>query len=186
MACKVSRSLVEVEDNINDEACELVNGVEISIGEGDDSILDYLFTAVKNNNGIDILLLSDILGFEDSSTRDFTYRVACNGYNVLVPDLFRGDPWAQDRPKTLFEEWLAQQTLERIAKDITTSKNWMMDEFVAAGISKKLGIIGFCFGGDRVKSSQKLLISRRYKKATITIGMVQIAFGIEHITFGMV
>ncbi|CAL5443458.1 unnamed protein product [Camellia sinensis] len=38
----------------------------------------------------------------------------------------------KDRPKTLFEEWL------------------MMDEFVAAGISKKLGIIGFCFGGGRL------------------------------------
>lgn len=149
-ACKVSGNPVEVEEGINDEACELVNGVEISIGEGDDSILAYLFTAVKNNNGTGILLLSDILGFEDSSTRDFAYRVACNGYNVLVPDLFRGDPWAKDRPKALFEEWLAQQTPERIAKDITTSKKWMMDEFVAAGISKKLGIIGFCFGGGRV------------------------------------
>ncbi|KAF5951795.1 hypothetical protein HYC85_009739 [Camellia sinensis] len=79
-ACKVSRSPVEVEDGINDEACELVNGVEISIGEGDDSILACLFTAMKNNNGTGILLLSDILGFEDSSTRDFAYRVACNGY----------------------------------------------------------------------------------------------------------
>ncbi|CAL5362764.1 unnamed protein product [Camellia sinensis] len=27
---------------------------------------------------------------------------------------------------------------------------WMMDEFVAAGISKKLGIIGFCFGGGQL------------------------------------
>ncbi|KAI8007344.1 Agamous-like MADS-box protein AGL65 [Camellia lanceoleosa] len=27
---------------------------------------------------------------------------------------------------------------------------WMMDEFVAVGISKKLGIIGFCFGGGRL------------------------------------
>ncbi|CAL5362758.1 unnamed protein product [Camellia sinensis] len=42
--------------------------------------------------------------------------------NVLVPDLFRGDPWAKDRPKTLFEEWLAQQTPERIAKDTTSKK----------------------------------------------------------------
>ncbi|GMP99487.1 hypothetical protein CsSME_00046936 [Camellia sinensis var. sinensis] len=149
-ACKVSRSPVEVEDDINDEACELVNGVKISIGEGDDSILACLFTVVKNNNGTDILLLSDILGFEDSSTRDFAYRVACNSYNLLVPDLFCGDPWANDRPKTLFEEWLAQQTLERIEKDIITSKKWMMDDFVAAGILKKLGIIGFCFGGGRL------------------------------------
>ncbi|CAL5376954.1 unnamed protein product [Camellia sinensis] len=146
----LSCSPVEIEDGINDEACELVNGVEISIGEGDDSILAYRFTVVKNNNVTGILLLSDILGFEDSSTRDFAYCVACNGYNVLVSDLFRGDPWAKDRPKTLFEEWLAQQTPERIAKDISTSKKWMMDEFVAVGISKKLGIIGFCFGGGRV------------------------------------
>ncbi|CAL5328867.1 unnamed protein product [Camellia sinensis] len=73
-----------------------------------------------------------------------------NIVSVLVSDLFRGDPWPKDRPKTLFEEWLAQQTPERIAKDISTSKKWMMDEFVAVGISKKLGIIGFCFGGGRV------------------------------------
>ncbi|GMP38428.1 hypothetical protein CsSME_00009676 [Camellia sinensis var. sinensis] len=38
----------------------------------------------------------------------------------------------------------------RIAKDITTSKKWMMDEFAAVGISKKLGIIRFCFGGGRL------------------------------------
>ncbi|CAL5435948.1 unnamed protein product [Camellia sinensis] len=42
--------------------------------------------------------------------------------NMQVPDLFRGNPWAKDRPKTLFEEWLAQQTPERIAKDITSKK----------------------------------------------------------------
>lgn len=69
-------SLVEVED----EACELVNGIELSIGEGDDSIQAYLFKAVKNNNQTGLLLLSDIFGFEDPATRDFAYRIACNGY----------------------------------------------------------------------------------------------------------
>lgn len=54
--------------------------MELSIGEGVDSISAYLLTAVKNNNETGILLLSDIFGFEDSSTRDFAYRVACNGY----------------------------------------------------------------------------------------------------------
>lgn len=78
--CKVSCSLLGVENDVNDEACELVNGTEIMIGEGDDSFSAYLFKAVKNNNGIGIILLSDIFGFEDTSTRDFAYRVACNGY----------------------------------------------------------------------------------------------------------
>ncbi|XP_021288891.1 carboxymethylenebutenolidase homolog [Herrania umbratica] len=141
---------VKVEDDIDDEACELVNGVELSIGEGDDNIEAYLFKAVKNNNGTCVLLLSDIFGFQDSATRDFAYQVACHGYNVLVPDLFRGDPWAEGRQRAMLEQWLASQDPERVAKDIATSTKWIVDEFTAAGISKKLGIIGFCFGGGRV------------------------------------
>lgn len=50
----------------------------------------------------------------------------------------------------MFEEWIAQQDFLRISKDIYTSTKWMVDEFMAAGISKKLGIVGFCFGGGRV------------------------------------
>lgn len=149
-ACRASSSLLKIEDDIDDEACELVSGLEISIGEGDDSIDAYLLKAMKNNNGTGILLLSDIFGFEDSSTRDFAYRVACNGYNVLIPDLFRGDPWTKDQPMTLLEKWITKQEPQRVAKDIDTSAKWMVDEFLAAGISKKLGIIGFCFGGGRV------------------------------------
>ncbi|KAJ1389204.1 Dienelactone hydrolase [Sesbania bispinosa] len=147
---KISCSVLNVENGINDEACELVSGVELSLGEDDDNIRAYLFKAVKNNNGTGLLLLSDIFGFEDSFTRDFAYRVACNGYNILVPDLFRGNPWTKDQPKTEFEQWIARQNPERIAKDISTWTKWLVDEFMAAGISKKLGIIGFCFGGGRV------------------------------------
>jgi len=83
---KISCSLLNVQDGIDDEACELVSGVELSIGEGDDNIRAYLFKAVKNNNGTGLLLLSDVFGFEDSFTRDFAYRVACNGYKY-VPQL---------------------------------------------------------------------------------------------------
>ncbi|XP_031390599.1 carboxymethylenebutenolidase homolog [Punica granatum] len=149
-AKKICCSLLKLE-NENDEACELVSGMEITLGEdGSDGIPAYLFKAVKNNNGAGILLLSDIFGFEDSFTRDFAYRVACNGYNVLVPDLFRGDPWRKDRPSSTFEQWISSHYPERMAKDIAISEKWMVDEYLAAGISKKLGIIGFCFGGGRV------------------------------------
>lgn len=80
---KISCNLLNVQDGIDDEACELVSGVELSIGEGDDNISAYLFKAVKNNNGTGLLLLSDVFGFEDSFTRDFAYRVACNGYKYV-------------------------------------------------------------------------------------------------------
>lgn len=50
----------------------------------------------------------------------------------------------------MLEQWIARQDAQRIAKDIATSTKWLVDEFMAAGISKKLGIIGFCFGGGRL------------------------------------
>ncbi|XP_011003955.1 PREDICTED: uncharacterized protein LOC105110575 [Populus euphratica] len=80
LPCSVPCSLLKVEEDVDDEACELVSGLELSIVEGDDSINTYLLNAVKNNNGTGTLLLSGIFGFEDSSTREFAYRVACNGY----------------------------------------------------------------------------------------------------------
>lgn len=76
----VKCSQVEVDNSIVDEACELVNGTEITIEDQGDVIQAYLFTAVKNNNATGVLLLSDIFGFQDSATTDFAYRVACNGY----------------------------------------------------------------------------------------------------------
>lgn len=141
---------MKVEDNVDDETCELVSGIDLTIGDEHDSIRAYLLKAVKNNNGTGVLLLSDIFGFEDSSTRDFAYRVACNGYNVLVPDLFRGNPWKKGQPFTEFEQWLTRHSPSMVAKDIDAATKWLIDEFAAAGISEKLGIIGFCFGGGKL------------------------------------
>ncbi|CAH2035368.1 unnamed protein product, partial [Thlaspi arvense] len=138
---------VEVDDGKEEEeACELVNRAEVSI----DGVEAHLLTAVKNNNGTGLLLLSDVFGFQDSSTSDFAYRVACNGYNVLVPDLFRGNPWSNNRQESEYEEWRRGQEPDRIRKNITALTKWMVDEFAAAGVSKKLGVMGFCFGGGRV------------------------------------
>ncbi|KAL6179136.1 hypothetical protein ACLB2K_050652 [Fragaria x ananassa] len=87
---------------------------------------------------------------KNSSTRKFAYRVACNGYNVLLPDLFRGDPWTKHKPKILSDEWILKQEPQRVAKDIATSAKWMVDEFLAIGISNKLCLVGFFLGGGKV------------------------------------
>ncbi|KAL0391652.1 UNVERIFIED_CONTAM: hypothetical protein Sradi_2388000 [Sesamum radiatum] len=140
---------VKVEESTSvrdDEACELVNGTEVSIGDG---IRAYLFTAVKNNNATGILLLSDIFGFEDSATRDFAYRVACTGYNVLVPDLFNGDPWTKDRPNALLQQWITKHQSESIAKTICISK---LDDILAQDEGNYFGS-GVSFYGTRIDSS---------------------------------
>ena len=74
-----------MKDDDDDDACELVNGMELSIGEQPHhSIPAYLFKAVKNNNGTAILLLSDLFAFQHSSIRDFAYRLACIGFKYAA------------------------------------------------------------------------------------------------------
>ncbi|KAG8085665.1 hypothetical protein GUJ93_ZPchr0010g9059 [Zizania palustris] len=148
-----SRTEVASSSVDDDEACELVSGADLVIGgDGDSAVRAYLLKAVKNNNRTGVLLLSDIFGFEDSATRDFAYRVACHGYNVLVPDLFRGNPWKRSLPSETdgFETWLAEQAPEKVSSDIDACTKWLVDEFTAAGVSRKLGVIGFCYGGGRL------------------------------------
>ncbi|KAL5192878.1 Carboxymethylenebutenolidase [Glycine soja] len=139
---KISCSLLNVEGGIDDEACELVSGVELSLVEGDEDIRDYLFKAVKN-----AMEPANCFFQMFSGLRILSLEILHIG--ILVPDLFRGCPWTKDQPD-VFEQWIARQNPERIAEDITRWTKWLVDEFMAVGISKKLGIIGFCFGGGQV------------------------------------
>lgn len=66
--------------------------------------------------------------------------------SVLLPDLFHGDPWKKKQPV----EQIANQDMQRVAEDIGTATKWLVDELSAAGISGKLGIMGFGYGGGRV------------------------------------
>jgi len=71
---------------------------------------------------------------------------------VLVPDLFRGDPWKPSAPfdEGGFARWLAGQAPARVSGDIDACTRWLVDEFKAAGVSRRLGVVGFCYGGARL------------------------------------
>ncbi|KAL4325477.1 hypothetical protein GQ457_11G011300 [Hibiscus cannabinus] len=131
---------------VEDEACELVNGVELSIGEGDDNIQAYLFKAVKNNNRAGVLLLSYVFDFkiqpQEILHTDLPAMVTMSLFQTYFAVILG--------QRAGRKQWLANQDPRRVANDIATSTKWMVDEFVAAGFSKKLGIIGFCFGGGQV------------------------------------
>lgn len=65
---------------------------------------------------------------------------------MLLPDVFHGDPWKKKQPV----EQTAKQDMQRVAEDIGTATKWLVEEFSAAGISTKLGIMGFGYGGGQV------------------------------------
>lgn len=70
--------LTEEEEDL--ETCEIVQGSNVILGEEEDAFQGYLIQAIKNNNGVAVLFLTDVLGFEDGESRDFAYRLACFGY----------------------------------------------------------------------------------------------------------
>lgn len=55
-----------------------------------------------------VVVLSDVMGWEDPYTRNVADQVAeiCDAI-VLVPDIFRGRPWALDQPQDGYEAWRA-------------------------------------------------------------------------------
>lgn len=144
----------ESEDPAEDaEECELVLGREVKLGTGADTFGAHFAEAVKNRNGSGVLLLTDVLGYEDQDTRDFAYRLSCFGYSVLVPDLFRGQPWQDSQPKSEFDAWRATHRPERVAGDIATAHDFLRGAVAGYGSGPgegRLGLLGFCFGGGRL------------------------------------
>jgi carboxymethylenebutenolidase len=88
--------------------------------------------------------MSDVLGYADSETREFATALAEAGITTIVPDLFRGDPWVETRPKKEYEAWRTGIALDAVAVDARLSAAELRRE----GLS--VGMLGFCFGGGRL------------------------------------
>jgi carboxymethylenebutenolidase len=74
----------------------------------------------------------------------------CVFCSVLVPDLFRGNPWSKQKSKEQFEERRATHPPDRLENDIDTSTDWLSHALFEEGaVTKGLGIVGFCFGGGK-------------------------------------
>ncbi|GJP39800.1 hypothetical protein CLOM_g24141 [Closterium sp. NIES-68] len=162
----------------DDEQCEIVHGRDLLLG-GDEGPTDasattsaaiaaeahglaedregfraHLVAPIKNKNGSGVVLLSDVMGIDDKDTKMFAYRLACFGYSVLMPDLFRGQPWDASRPQEEYEAWREAINSAQVSADIDTAARHL-----AASISLptpvspgngRVALLGFCYGGGRL------------------------------------
>lgn len=130
-----------------------VTGRELKLGvpgeEGGGTLAAWLAepgAADEPQPGCGVLLLTDVLGHRNEETREFAYSLAGAGLPVLIPDLFRGDPWDPTRPKDEYESWRAAHTDDRVAADLRAAAAVLRTEL---GV-QSLGLLGFCFGGGRL------------------------------------
>jgi len=113
----------------------------------------YVAIASKPHPDVAILLLTDVLGHKFNNAQLIADQVAANGYSVLAPDLFHGDPIPINRPPDFdLMKWLKEgskglghnvQTVEPVVK---AAIKWMKEEW---GV-KRIGAIGYCFGAKYV------------------------------------
>ncbi|KAL4880637.1 esterase/lipase [Aspergillus karnatakaensis] len=102
-----------------------------------------------------ILILTDVIGHKFINVQLIADQFAANGYLVLVPDLFVGDPIPLNRPGDFdLPAWLkgayhpqgTPHTPETVDPIIEASIAELRGKY---GV-KKIGSVGYCFGGKYV------------------------------------
>ena len=89
-----------------------------------------------------LILLPDVSGIEDEANLRFAALLVSRGFDVILVDLFRGDPWDAARAKCTYEQWRSRHPAQRIDADVASAVSWAA---VAHGAS--VGLMGLCFGG---------------------------------------
>jgi len=104
-----------------------------------------------------ILILTDVIGHEYINAQLIADQFAANGYYVVMPDLFEGDPVPLNRPEGFdIFAWLTKSgpsgghTKEVVDPIIETVIKDMKEN---QGV-KKIGAVGYCFGGKYVARFQ--------------------------------
>ena len=109
-----------------------------------------------------VLLLSDVYGPFTDNTQALADKIAfeCQPVVVLVPDLFRGDPWTMnptvDETTTSssvernekgksYEEWRASHPERRVDVDIRAAAAVLRERYAVSSIA----VWGTCYGGGR-------------------------------------
>ena len=63
-----------------------------------------------NNGAADnkksVIVFYDIFGYDGGRTKQICDQIADAGYYVILPDIYHGEAWPADKPKTKLMEWL--------------------------------------------------------------------------------
>ncbi|KAL3778323.1 hypothetical protein ACHAWO_011173 [Cyclotella atomus] len=105
-----------------------------------------------------VLLLSDVYGPFTENTQALADKIAfeCQPVVVLVPDLFRGNPWTEEPSvgedgverngqRKSYEEWRVSHPDRRVDVDIRAAAAVLRERYAVSSIA----VWGTCFGGGR-------------------------------------
>jgi len=121
-------------------------GTTIRIGDNTETYIAAPPAGTPVKGGI--YFITDVIGIYNNSQL-MADQFAANGYYVIMPDLFRGDPVKMNHSADFdFMKWIAGHGLEKIEPICDAAIKHLKDEPSLKG--KKLGGVGYCFGGKYV------------------------------------
>ena len=94
-----------------------------------------------------VLFLSDVYGPFTDNTQSLVDKIAfeCQPVVIMVPDLFRGDPWSDDTDKAKYEDWRSKHPDWRVDIDIRAAASVLRERYAISSIA----VWGTCYGGGR-------------------------------------
>jgi carboxymethylenebutenolidase len=104
-----------------------------------------IYSVGKSSHGLAIIVIYDIRGFNISQTRVFCDRLASEySVQVVMPDFFRGTASPTNGNRTT---WLAGVgSWSKVSNELIYVANWLRH----SSSTKKIGLVGFCWGGLQV------------------------------------
>ncbi|EPS69745.1 hypothetical protein M569_05020 [Genlisea aurea] len=100
------------------------------------------------DSGFAVLLVSDVFGYEAPNLRKLADKIGDAGFFAVVPDLFRGDPFAPE--KSGLGDWIKGHGTDKGFEDAKP----VVEALKAKGVAK-IGAAGFCWGAKVVVELSK-------------------------------
>jgi len=132
------------EDDMADHVCPPGSEPQLaskSVSRGSVIDLNGLPVYITGEGPTGVVVFYDIFGFDGGRVRTVCDQIGEAGFSVAMPDVFRGNPWMENRTDNR-DEWLKLFPPQVILADFQA----VVGYFQGKGISR-LGAIGFCWGG---------------------------------------
>ncbi|KAF2652303.1 alpha/beta-hydrolase [Lophiostoma macrostomum CBS 122681] len=107
-----------------------------------------------------VLILTDILGVDFINVQLIADQFAANGYFTVVPDLFNGNPVPANQENFDVPKWIQTEMPHPPAVDPVIANT--IKELRGTYGAKKIGGVGYCFGGKYV--------ARHLKEGSLDVG----------------
>ncbi|KAF2001394.1 alpha/beta-hydrolase [Amniculicola lignicola CBS 123094] len=117
-------------------------------------VRSYVIYPEDKSTGKAILIMTDVLGVDSINVQLIADQFAANGYFTVIPDMFNGNPYPQN-PAPGVDIWSWMKSDMPNTDKLDPLLDEVLKEMRGSYECKKVGSVGYCFGGKYVVRTLK-------------------------------